>query len=109
MTVLISQKLLALPEMRILSWQFHDSVLHIMLCCRRRSALCPGCGTAGTRVHGRYRRQLGDLPCHGHRVRLEVDVRRFRCSNPLCGRLTFAKTLLVAALPAPQPPPATCP
>lgn len=37
------------------------------------TAACPLCGSDARRVHGRYTRQLDDLPCLGRRVRLGND------------------------------------
>ncbi|MGN9791127.1 transposase family protein [Streptomyces sp. OZ13] len=33
-----------------------------------REAVCPGCGTASSRVHGRYRRRPADLAVPGREV-----------------------------------------
>ncbi|MDT3397674.1 transposase family protein [Streptomyces sp. B1866] len=33
-----------------------------------REAVCPCCGTASGRVHGRYRRRLADLAVAGRKV-----------------------------------------
>lgn len=49
-----------------------------------------------SRIHGIYERQIHDLPCHGFRVRLHAEVRRFRCANPACDRQTFAEPLSLA-------------
>jgi transposase len=57
------------------------------------TAPCPGCGGDAHRVHSRYLRRLADLPCFGIPVRLEVTVRRFRCSNSECARRIFAERL----------------
>jgi transposase len=52
---------------------------------------CPDCGTASGVVHDRYQRRPLDLPWRGQSVRLLVTVRRFRCPNAQCDRLTFAE------------------
>ncbi len=52
---------------------------------------CPGCQMRSTRVHGRYRRTLVDLPVAGRSVSVRLDVRRFRCDNPACSAKTFAE------------------
>jgi len=97
MTAPIFPKILALPEMHVQAWQVCDDVLTLTIRCLRRKATCPVCGAASTRVHGRYRRQIQDLPCHGRRVCLDVAVRRFRCGNPTCHQQTFAETLPMVA------------
>jgi transposase len=57
----------------------------------RRTAPCPLCHRAATRVHSRYVRTLVDLPWAGRSVRLRLDVRRFRCRTPACARRIFAE------------------
>nr|WP_237575612.1 transposase family protein [Mycetohabitans sp. B8] len=56
-------------------------------------ARCTACGATSSRIHAEYRRRVEDLPCSGHRVTLEIHVRRFRCDNALCCRQTFAQCL----------------
>lgn len=60
---------------------------------------CPTCGRSSSAVHDRYQRRPLDLPWRGHRVRLIVSVRRFRCGNLGCRRRTFAEDF-GAALPS---------
>lgn len=67
---------------------------------RQESAACPDCAAPSWRVHSRYHRSLGDLPCQGHPVTLRVQARRFRCLNPACPRQTFAERLGDIAAPA---------
>jgi transposase len=54
-------------------------------------AACTGCGQRSARIHSRYERQLQDLPAHGRCVRLQVQVRRFRCGNAACKRQIFGE------------------
>jgi transposase len=54
---------------------------------------CPSCGETATREHSRYMRRLGDLPCVGRRVRIQLNVRRFFCDNPACQQRTFVERL----------------
>ena len=56
-----------------------------------RSALCPLCNSASSRVHSRYVRTISDLPCSGRGVCLRVVTRRFQCDNSLCRRQIFAE------------------
>lgn len=58
---------------------------------RRRLALAAGVESA--RTHGGYGRTLADLPIAGRRMRLDVDVRRFRCMNADCAAVTFAEQI----------------
>jgi transposase len=54
-------------------------------------AACRGCGMFSSRVHGRYRRLLHDLPAGGRPVRIALTVRRLACQNPACRVRTFAE------------------
>jgi hypothetical protein len=63
-------------------------------------AECPGCGTRSGRVHGRYQRRLADTPQAGTPVTIRLQVRRFICAEPSCGRSTFAEQ--VPGLTAPH-------
>lgn len=58
---------------------------------RAQESVCPGCGQSSGRVHGRYRRTLLDLPVAGRTVTIWLTVRRFRCLNASCPRVTFAE------------------
>jgi transposase len=60
---------------------------------RAADALCPECGRASARVHGRYRRRLVDCASGGRRVELRLIVRRFRCDRPDCPARTFAEQI----------------
>jgi transposase len=60
---------------------------------RARDAACPGCRHRSARVHARYHRQLADLPLSGCRVRVIVDVRRFKCDNLRCAQSTFSEQI----------------
>nr|WP_246496980.1 ISL3 family transposase [Sphaerisporangium rubeum] len=56
-----------------------------------QGAACTACGVLSLRVHGRYRRRLGDLAVGGEPAVIELEVRRFVCVNPSCGRKIFAE------------------
>jgi transposase len=53
----------------------------------------PDCGRQSTAVHSTYVRQLRDLPILGKPVELQALVRRFRCRNSDCARITFSESL----------------
>lgn len=55
-------------------------------------AVCPTCETPSSQIHDRYVRRPMDLPWRGHTVRFSLTVRRFRCLNPACPRLTFTES-----------------
>jgi transposase len=69
---------------------------------RAAEAACPLCGACSHRVHSRYRRCLRDLPWQGRQVRLELQVRRFRCADAGCPRRVFAERLPDVAAPRRQ-------
>jgi transposase len=54
---------------------------------------CPQCGVNSRRIHSYYQRCPQDLPCQGLQVRLQLRVKRFRCTNPNCCYSTFAERL----------------
>jgi transposase len=58
-----------------------------------RTSSCPVCGRTSTQVHSRYERCLSDLPAHGRWVRIQLQVRRFRCRHEGCPRQIFAERL----------------
>ena len=70
-----------------------ERVLRVEVHPRQPSAVCPSCGQPSPRVHSHYRRSLGDLPCSGRPLQVQVVVRRLRCSTPGCPRTTFAEPL----------------
>lgn len=49
------------------------------------------CGAVSSRVHGRYRRTLQDVPAGGRQVLIALTVRRLVCRNPSCAVRTFAE------------------
>src|SRR5438067_2249282 len=57
------------------------------------TSACPSCSGSSTHVHSYYTRSPQDLPISGRRVRLVLQVRRFRCPNAHCPRRTFAERL----------------
>jgi transposase len=66
---------------------------------RAAASSCPACRRPSRRVHSRYVRRPGDLPWQGRAGRLELQVRRFRCSAPGCPRRVFAERLPAVAAP----------
>ncbi|WSA52672.1 transposase [Nonomuraea fuscirosea] len=54
-------------------------------------AACRACGTISSRVHGRYRRLLHDLPVSGRPVLIALTIRGLTCQNPACPVRTFAE------------------
>jgi len=70
-----------------------DSADSIILLVRSGAvtAACPLCGEASRRIHSRYVREVGDLPCAGRAVHLRLVTRRFACDAPRCHRRIFAE------------------
>lgn len=89
--MLVSQ-LLSLPaDVVIEELLLETQVLTLVLMSTQTARYCPGCSKPSTRVHSRYTRILADLPCQGRLVRLQIEVRRFRCMETTCRRTTFAE------------------
>ena len=63
------------------------------------SASCPDCQQVSSRVPSTYIRSPKALPSSGHPVRLQLQVRRFRCANSTCRRKTFAETFPFLIVP----------
>jgi transposase len=59
--------------------------------CRARQACCPECGSPSARVHGGYSRVVADGAAGGRPVLIILTVRRFRCPDPVCAKVTFAE------------------
>src|SRR3569833_1092204 len=68
-----------------------DSSDSIILAVRSEAGMaeCPLCGARSRRIHGRYDRQVADLPCAGLLFRLCVFSRRFVCVVSFCRRWFF--------------------
>jgi len=63
----------------------------IWACCRAAQARCPACGAVSSRVHGGYARVVADGAAGGRPVLIVLAVRRFRCPDPSCAKVTFAE------------------
>lgn len=60
-------------------------------------AACPDCHELSHRIHSGYSRTLADLPWAALPVCLVLNVRRFFCDLPQCGRQTFTERLPTVA------------
>jgi transposase len=69
---------------------------------RGKTATCPACGKRSGSVHSYYHRSPADLPLSEHCVKVELEVRRFRCRNPQCQKKTFAERFPEVVLPYAQ-------
>jgi transposase len=63
----------------------------IWACCRAVQARCPSCGSVSSRVHGGYARVVADGAVGGRLVLIVLAVRRFRCADRSCAKVTFAE------------------
>lgn len=79
----------------------HREAKRLILTCerRRRTALCPVCGTAAHRIHSRYERTVWDLSVQNVQVILHLHVRKFYCDHPDCPRRIFTERLPQVTLP----------
>jgi transposase len=58
----------------------------------QESPRCPSCSGSEVTYHSTYTRRLRDLPWQGRPVRIQLQVRRFRCRNRQCPRQIFAES-----------------
>jgi transposase len=55
---------------------------------------CPECHQLSDRIHSKYQRTVGDLPCAGRNVILALTVRKFVCTTPTCSHQIFTERLV---------------
>jgi transposase len=70
-----------------------EQQMRLTVCSIQDESVCPLCQHKSERVHSHYHRTLADLPCANLQVTLDVQVRRFFCSNPACPRRIFTERL----------------
>ena len=70
-----------------------DAGLRLWASVRALSVGCPSCGMASERVHGRYSREVADVPIAGVATRIWLQVRRLICGNADCAVRTFAEQI----------------
>jgi transposase len=83
----------ALPGFEVDAVQEREDVIEIVAHSIVAEAICPACQQRSTCVHSYYQRAPADLPVADRRVRLALTVRRFRCVNQHCAKVTFAERL----------------
>lgn len=81
------------PGFRVADLEHTDGRVRISISVDSDAATCLDCGRQSTAVHSIYVRQLRDLPILGEPVELQALVRRFRCRNSDCARITFSESL----------------
>lgn len=68
-------------------------MITVVLKTAQTKAVCPICRSPSTGLHGRYERQLADLPWAGIAVRLLLQTRKFFCPNEDWRRRIFCVRL----------------
>lgn len=90
--------LLALPEhFSLTSMVKEEEALLLVFYSQLQDANCPLCNTKSYRIHSKCRRFLQDRPLCEGRVKLELHLLRFRCTNPNCHRHTFIEDISTIA------------
>src|SRR5258706_14026037 len=84
--VLIEQLVPASGKFRMQQPRLSFEGLTLMMVSLQTEGQCPVCGQSTRRVHSTYMRTLQDLPWGSARLTLRVQVHRFFCQNPNCGR-----------------------
>jgi transposase len=80
-------------QLHVDALSFDGDLLTIHASTEGPAAECPLCQQPSHRVHGYYTRTLAVLPWCGTPVRFRVQVRKFFCDEPACGRRIFAERL----------------
>jgi transposase len=78
---------------RLVRTDFDGMTLTLGIATTHPNVSCPLCGGQSQRVHSHYTRQLAEEPAFGHRVRLQMSVRRFLCPDSGCPRRIFVEPL----------------
>jgi len=79
-----------------------EEAIVITACATVPDACCPDCQHVSSQIHSTSTRSPKALPSSGRPVRLLLQVRRFRCSNSLCQRQTFAEAFAQLVAPRAQ-------
>lgn len=66
---------------------------HVAIRPTGKTANCPCCGQASSRVHSYYTRRVHDLPVASQPVQMMIRARRFECLNEQCKRQVFCERL----------------
>lgn len=97
----MSRRLLLLIPAGLSVVQVLSTPDHVTIVTRPTAArsACPCCGILSGRVHSRYTRSLADLPWQGRAAAVQLQARRFRCTNADCPRRIFTERLPEVARP----------
>ena len=80
-------------ESRSISVDHEGRQVHIYLKSTSESAACPWCGTVSDRFHCSNFRHPQWMPVNGMTTYAHIELKRFRCLNPECRKITFAEEL----------------
>jgi len=81
------------PGLRLEETFIEDDTVSFTLTSTSLPATCPVCARKTARLHSHYGRTVADLPWSGRRVRLFLNVRKFRCPQKGCPRQIFTERL----------------
>jgi len=80
-------------SIRILSFVSNSDSIIIVAETSKVFGECPQFKTGSTSRHSNYLSRLADLPWHGVVIQIELNTRKFRCRNALCGQNIFCERL----------------
>lgn len=89
---------LLLPDAEILQldgWKLsaNSASIQLQLCAVSANASCPVCNQVSQGIHSHYQRNLMDLPVTGYPLKIQLQVRKFFCTNVACERKIFCERL----------------
>ncbi len=90
---------IGLSHFQLLDMKVEAREIIITLMISAPTAQCPDCQQWSPSIHSRYVRYLSDLPWGGVAVRIELQVRRFRCITPGCHHHYFTERVPELAPP----------
>ena len=94
-TIVFARFLPETTSLQLHSWHLDSTatLLTLRVTSTQQVVPCPGCAVFTLRVHSRYTRTLADLPWGVARVRWQLHVRKFVCTNAQCPRRIFTERL----------------
>jgi len=87
------------PGLRLENAAIYAETVEFTLASTCLPVACPVCGKQTARLHSHYQRTVADLPWGSRRVRLLLNVRKFRCAEAECPRRVFTERLPELARP----------
>jgi transposase len=71
--------------------QLCGEIVHLLVRLATSGACCPSCACWSDAFHSSYERKIADLPVADRQAVVHLQVRRFRCREPICPRSTFVE------------------